>query len=208
MQILINFREVWQLWRLSGKTALHYCADNLAPICPSLLLAAQVLANTKTKRHIRKNTICHCSDELYNDTKTASRASLKQKTLRGTLAFTLPSYQATGSRVYLRVKRRYIGFRMVPFLTILLDCVYCTSRNCCEDLVEILCKVAPTAMRAWQNPVDCSSQLTLVVIACSCAFLFFLTYHHHGRFRGHHFLMKLIPLTTNNLFRTYSLSFF
>ena len=24
-----------------GKTVLHYCADNLAPICPSLLLAAQ-----------------------------------------------------------------------------------------------------------------------------------------------------------------------
>ena len=38
-------------------------------------------------------------------------------------------------------------------------------------------------------------------------FLFFFTYHH-GRFRGHNFLMKLIPLTTNNLFRTYSLSFF
>ena len=101
VQILLSFREVWQLWRLSGKTALHYCADNLAPICPSLLLAAQVLANTKTKRHIRKNTICHRSDELYNDTKTASRASLKQRTLRGTLAFTLPSYPATGSRVYL-----------------------------------------------------------------------------------------------------------
>ena len=49
VQIPLSFREVWQLWRLSGKTALHYCADNLAPICPSLLLAAQVLAKTKTK---------------------------------------------------------------------------------------------------------------------------------------------------------------
>ena len=90
-------------WSLTIVTIVRQDRSPLLRRQPSSHLSKSSLGRPGVSKYKDKNTICHRSDELYNDTKTASRASLKQKTLRGTLAFTLPSYQATGSHVYFRV---------------------------------------------------------------------------------------------------------
>ena len=90
-------------WSLTIVTIVRQDRSPLLRRQPSSHLSKSSLGRPGVSKYKDKNTICRRSDELYDDTKTASRASLKQKTLRGTLAFTLPSYQATGSNVYFRV---------------------------------------------------------------------------------------------------------